>query len=743
MKKKMLTLVAMSMMATLGNMAYAKESAVGEKAEDETLICEETQDDTWEMTAEEGVQDSMTITLKEYTVKGTAPKTRVRGDAMRTIVNGSVLEQTSSATEMLKYVPNVKSESGDVSVVGRGAAEVYINGRKVQDLKELDNIRPEMIQYVDVVANPGARYSAATRSVIRITMKRPQGEGFGFTNTLYGAYQYGWTVQDQLEANYRKDGLDITGSVTGMRYAVGQDQVLTIRSKAGQEILKQVGQDHTRGTANIYIPKLQFNYVINKNHSLGAWYQLSRNPYQKVTAKLNTRITLGDMPQERTYSEIFNDWDIKKHMASMYYNGQLGLWNIDFNADGVWSRNGMPITTTETVYDGAEREIGQVKVDNHNRDAIDLYATKLIFTHPLWGGSLSFGGEYSYSRHGYEFRTQQQGVVLPASDMESEVNENIVAGFVEYTRQLGKLSANVGLRYEHAQNDYYEEQVLIDAQSRTYDDLFPSVTLGMPVGKVQMQLSYAQDITRPDYQSLNNNLMYVNKYTMQCGNPMLRPTYAHNLVYNASYKWATLMATFSRTKDAMSVVARPYYPNDPSNPVILMGSENIEAYCSGNVSLTLAPVIKQIWRPQFVVTGSFQNYCTQDLQGASFHLNRPMVSIVWQNFISLPKGFLFMPTLAFNSKGDEGNFRINKNIYSMHFSLRKSFLKNKLDVTLNATNPFEWAGNDITLYGAREMSTDKQNPRSFYAQVVYKFNETRSKYKGRGAGEAQKARMKN
>ncbi len=721
----MLSVMAIGLMTTFGTFANNTENVT---------ITDENTDETIEAV------DSMTITLKEFTVKGTAPKTRVKGDAMRTIVNGSVLEQTTSATEMLKYVPNVKSESGDVSVFGRGAAEVYINGRKVQDLKELDNIRPELIQYVDVVANPGARYAASTRAVIRITMKKPQGDGFGFTNTLYAQYQYDWIGQEQIDANYRKGGLDITGSFTFSRYGFGQDQILSVRSMEGNQVLEQVGKDHTRGLARMYVPKLQFNYVINKNHSFGAWYRYNSNPYQHATANLDTRISRGGIRQERTVSSIFHDWKLKSHNVSMYYNGQIGLWNIDFNADGVWSDNRMPIETTEDVYDAQDQKQGHVKVTNGNDDKIDLYATKLIFTHPVLGGSLSFGGEYSYSKRGYEVHTQQDGVNLNISDTESNVKENIAAGFVEYTRAFGKLQANVGLRYEHAENDYYEEGVLIDAQSRTYDDLFPSITLGMPVGKVQMQLSYAQDITRPDYNSLNNNLMYVNRYTMQCGNPKLRPTYEHNIVYNASYKWATLMATFSRTKDGMSIVASPYAP-DPSKT--LMASENINAFNNGSVSLTLAPVIKQIWRPQFVLQGSFQNYRTQNLKGEYLNLNRPILSLTWQNFITLPKGFLFMPTLAFNSKGDQGNMRINDNIYSMSFSLRKSFLKNKLDVTLNASNPFELAGTNITLYGAREMQTDKQNPRSFYAHVVYKFNESRSKYKGSGAGDAQKKRMKN
>lgn len=690
----------------------------------------------WAVETDVTKEDSLAITMNEVTIKGTLPKTRVKGDAMRTIISGSVLEQTTTATEMLKYVPNVEAENGSVSVIGRGASEVYINGRKVQDLKELDQIRPELIQYVDVVANPGARYSASTRSVIRITMKRPQGEGFGFTSTSYGAYQFDWTGQEQFDLNYRKGGLDITGSLTAMTYSVGQDQVLTVRSMAGNDVLSQVGKDHTRGRANYLVPKLQLNYMINKNHSIGAWYRYNDNFYQKVTAHLNTQITLGTTPQERTISDIMHDWNIRSHNASMYYNGTVGKWNIDFNADGVWSDNRMPIVTAEETQFAGNTSL--INVRNENDDQIDLYAAKLVLTRPLWKGQLSFGSEYSYNHHAYQTRCDQ--TVLPDADANNHVNENIVAGFAEYAMQLGKLGATVGLRYEHAQSNYYEQKVLNKEQSRTYNDFFPSATLTYPVGKVQMSLSYAQDITRPDYHSLTNNMMYVNRYTFQCGNPMLSPTYAHNLVYNASYKWATLMAIFSRQKDEISVVAEAY-PADPSKT--LMRSQNIDAYNKGTVALTLSPVIAKIWRPQFTLSASFQEYKTQALDLSSLHLNRPIAVVKWQNFITLPKGFTLMPSFGFTSKGDTGNMRLNNNSYAMDFSIRKSFLKNQLTVTLNASNPFEWADNDITVYGARELHTDKHNPRSFYAHVVYRFNAVQSKYKGTGAGEAQKARMKN
>lgn len=697
----------------------------------------------WAVTAERTQEDSLAITLGEVTVRGTLPKTRVKGDAMRTIVSGSVLEQTTSATEMLKYVPNVKAESGNVSVVGRGASEVYINGRKVQDLKELDEIRPELIQYVDVVTNPGARYSASTRSVIRIAMKRPQGEGFGFSSTTYGSYQFGWTGQEQLDLNYRRAGLDLTGSLLGMTYGFGQDQLLTFRSLAEGKVLCQVGKDDTKGRANFLNPKVQFNYIVNDKHSFGAWYRFNNNFYQHATAHLDTRITLADVAQEHTISDIYHDWKLKSHNASMYYNGQVGPWNIDFNADGVWADNRMPIETTEEIlFAGTNKTL---VVRNDNNDQIDLYAAKLVLYRPLWKGNLSFGSEYSHSRHAYQTHCDQPGIV-PDADTDNHVNENIIAGFAEYALQLGKLGASVGFRYEHAQNNYFEGKVLSADQSRKYDDLFPSFSLSYPVARVKMSLSYAQDITRPDYTSLNNNLMYVNRYTFQCGNPMLRPAYAHNIVYNASYKWASLMATFSHVKDEISIVAE-HYPADPSKT--LLRPQNIEAYNKGDIALTLSPVIAQIWRPQFTLSCSFQSYHAQTLDTSSdsgqgmLCLNRPVLSIQWQNFITLPKGFTLMPSLGYCSKGDQANMRINDDIYYSALSVRKSFMKDRLLVTLNASNPFKLADTNVTLYGAREMQTDKRNPPSFYAHVLYRFNTANSKYKGTGAGEAQKARMKN
>lgn len=104
--------------------------------------------------------------LQEVVVKGQLPKTHVKGDAMRTTVAGTILEKAGTISDALSKIPSLEAEGeGGIKVLGRGEAEIYINGRKLQDVSELGRINSDQILHVDVVQNPGARYAASTCAV--------------------------------------------------------------------------------------------------------------------------------------------------------------------------------------------------------------------------------------------------------------------------------------------------------------------------------------------------------------------------------------------------------------------------------------------------------------------------------------------------------------------------------------------------------------------------------------------------
>lgn len=109
--------------------------------------------------------------LNEVVIKGDLPRTRVKGDAMVTTVTGSILEKAGTGNDLLNKIPGVSAEEGSVNVFGSGAAEIYINGRKMRDASELEQLESNNIKSVEVVRNPGARYDASVAAVIRISPK--------------------------------------------------------------------------------------------------------------------------------------------------------------------------------------------------------------------------------------------------------------------------------------------------------------------------------------------------------------------------------------------------------------------------------------------------------------------------------------------------------------------------------------------------------------------------------------------
>lgn len=111
--------------------------------------------------------------------------------------------------------------------------------------------------------------------------------------------------------------------------------------------------------------------------------------------------------------------------------------------------------------------------------ANQLFATKLVLSHPLLGGNLSVGNENTYTNHEQTFNNEE-GFVANAT---SSIKERNNAVFMEYSRMtsIGQLMA--GLRYEHVNSDYYDQGVYSPDHSRTYNQWFPSFSFATQIKK--------------------------------------------------------------------------------------------------------------------------------------------------------------------------------------------------------------------------------------------------------------------
>ena len=120
------------------------------------------------------------------------------------------------------------------------------------------------------------------------------------------------------------------------------------------------------------------------------------------------------------------------------------------------------------------------------------------------------------------------------------------------------------------------------------------------------------------------------------------------------------------------------------------------------------------------------------------------VALKWQNDIELPRGFRLNVALQWNSRGDYNNFRVISCRYNASLGVQKDFNLRRLGTLtcdLRCNDIFNTNKTNAIVYGFRELTVYNPARRTFSLNLTWKFNEARSKYRGSGAGEKQKARM--
>ena len=121
-----------------------------------------------------------------------------------------------------------------------------------------------------------------------------------------------------------------------------------------------------------------------------------------------------------------------------------------------------------------------------------------------------------------------------------------------------------------------------------------------------------------------------------------------------------------------------------------------------------------------------------------------MLSLQLGNIVTLPHDWLVQADFNVHTHGDTGsnaNFDCTNPILSL--SVSKDFFKHRLNVKLTGNDLFNGAINRFTLYSNRMMfrKMEDNDSRCVQLSLRYRFNVTPSKYKGTGAGNAEKNRL--
>ena len=670
-----------------------------------------------------------TQTLGEVTVKGYRPQYKMTTGGMTVDIQNSLLKNVGTADDVLSMLPRVQGEDGNFTVFAKGTPEIYINNKKVQNARELKQLKSTDIKSVDIITSPGAKYNAEVGAVIRIKTIRPQGEGVSVEAYSQVKYNEKWTTYNDATVKYRTGGLEVFGTLEFTNGNHSEDNTVTTDTYAnGNHVsIRQYAPNSFWYTE--MGGKLGASYEFDEDNSIGFSYELNGSLYQGGEAVCEQTITRNNALEGNIDQYIgITAADRPHHAANIYYVGKVGKLDIDFNGSWIWKKTSRDQVSIERSQQLADQDMHTYNV-NRNR----LLAGKLVLTYPLWKGKLSFGSEATHSNSHGTYRNAE--LIVPPSD--DEIRESNIAGFTEYQLRLGEWSIGAGLRYEAVNSDYYSFGEYQSEPSRNYRDLFPNLSVGWQKNKWGVQLSYDKRISRPSYQSLNSNVQYDNRYEYEGGNPLLRPSIKQNIDLNVTYTWWNFTAGYSHSKDMRLSFGSLY---QEGTEITIWTNRNFDKFESYNASLTASPKIG-FYSPTLTLSYFQQNFNTK-AYGLNTKLNKPEWQINFRNWFTIDKTTKAMLYLHYSTSYDYG-FNHYAHEFNVNARVQKTFFGESLTAAVFANDIFRnlrerWTG----YYPVSTMSKDAY----VYTQHIgislsYNFNVTRSKYKGTGAGNAEKNRL--
>ena len=689
--------------------------------------------------------------LSEIIVKGQMPKTKLTGNSMVTTIQGTVLGHSGTAKEMLAKVPGMTLKGEDLEVLGKGTPIFYINGRKMHDKEELKRLRSEEIASVEVITNPGAQYDATISSVVSIKTIRREGDGFGFDlNTgLNQDLRFGESDPNaQLNLRYRHNNLDLFGMVNYWKwdqttlFTDEQSNYLPTNRGIKSIIQESHSRNHFKNNGIDY--NLGFNWQIAENHSVGA--RIQRNDRFNATTDLMVETDVEHRyldTQERQKEHNSSTQDEHRHTyynweGNSYYNGQVDKLGIDLNVDFLTDKTAVNNHINELI-----NHTDRHTMEQDNSTFTRLWASKLVLTYPVWKGQLEAGTELSFvTRNNSSSITNYP---LPASD--SKVKENNIAAFAAYNFNLEKVGTfSAGLRYEHVGFDYTDNLNADNNMTRYQDEFFPSLSWARQFGPVQTSVAYSFKTIRPDYNSLSDRITYINSYTLLQGDPTLKNATMQEVSLNARYKWLNLFAAYERRDNTLTQLPCAYN----NEGMIMIKRVNLADPVRNLAVFLSANPTFGIWSPNWTIGGQkFWNTMEfDDPRSATGKVKetytKPIFFVDLNNTFRLPHRWQLEANMNIMTKGDVINFRMQSASYNLGFVVQKYWLKNDA-LCLRASI------NDVLQRGTQTIHMDcggyqmtenavRSNHR-LNISLRYTFNASKSKYKGTGAGQAERQRM--
>ncbi|MGW9685579.1 TonB-dependent receptor domain-containing protein [Flagellimonas sp. 2504JD1-5] len=470
--------------------------------------------------------------LEEVVVEGEVSKTVFKLDKRVFNVGKDLSSAGASALEVLNNVPSVNVNiEGQISLRGSQGVQVLINGKPSiiasDESNALGTITADMIDRVEVITNPSAKYDAeGTSGIINIVIKKEERRGLNGSVSVNTGAPDSHSVGISLNRRTEKFNL-FTQLGAGYR-----------------ELPNDLESRNTDLTTNTTIASIgeEFRNEAYYNFVLGTDYYF--DPTSVLTLSGNFALEIEDQPSTTNFASLFggdiatSQWERTEITEATNPKFQ---YELQYKKDFKGNEDHTLLFSALGNFFGKDQssEFTDVTISGTNNDNSQLTRTdfkeavftfKLDYTKPI-AEELTWeaGAQYVMNdvSNDYEVQNLVNGafVIDPGLTNIFEYDQKVLGMYTTGAYEGKQWGIKGGVRLEQTNLNTFLTNTGED-NSQDYNNLFPSLHTSYKFSeRVSLQAGYSKRIYRPRLWDLNPFFNIRNNFSIRQGNPDLLPQF--------------------------------------------------------------------------------------------------------------------------------------------------------------------------------------------------------------------------
>lgn len=694
------------------------------------------------------ILETSSETLDEFAVVAQKPFIERHLDKLVVNVENSIISAGNTALEVLKRSPGViVDQDGNISLKGKSGVMIMIDGKQSYLSSEdvtnmLKTMSADQIEKIEIITNPSAKYDAAGNAgIINIVMKKNQMLGLnGSLNAGYSQWRYAG-YNGGLNLNYRIEKWNFFASYNYGNRNDYSDFNMDRNFRTGDTISTIFNQKKSSYNHNeTHSGKFAVDFYPNKKHTIGFFVNGMQN--SGIDRGSNTSLINDGNDLLVSYSETadnnssawgnvsgnFNyNWKIDTNGVELTVNLDYGKFNSDQNQ-----------LYTTNYFNSTNDPMGIPYILRSDLPSnIEIMSGKLDYVHPIGKKMRIEGGvkaSHVFTDNNAQFWYLDNGaeVVDTGKTNHFLYTEQINAAYANFLMEINdKFSFQLGLRAE--QTISKGELITYDSIfKRNYTNLFPSAFVSYKISKNHdLNFNYSRRINRPDYESLNPFIYFLDPYSYMQGNTLLQPEYANSFELTHTFMgFLSTTVSFSRNSGVMTDVTTQ---ND-STFTTFATKQNLNTLDNFSISTMLPIPITKWWTSMNFLTLYNSRY-RGEIQGGQFDKSATAFMIHSQNMFNFKKGWSAEISAFYMTKQVYGIFLMYP-MSNVTLGIQKSFAKEKASLKVSLSDIF-WMSRfrgDVQ-YQNMDLHIDTRNmSRVFSVNFSWKFGNSKAQAREKQSG---------